>query len=115
MVPHYLERAALFVAALSYHLLLWKMKIVITEENIQTFGAGSLRGMLLAQEGDNFFQDPEVEIAFQLTTMSWRAQNGGPMLWVTPEFVLMEFLEDILELQAMGKTVRTSVVTASPA
>lgn len=76
------------------------MKTVkIEKEFLETCGHASLQG-LLAKQG--IFGPEEVTLLFYETSTAWRAQHGGPDLYMVPEFGIPCLLESVLSLMEKG-------------
>ena len=77
--------------------------IEITKEFLETYGTASLQGTLASLE----VYDPTlIVLRFPQTSYSWRKANGGPDIYMMPEFVPFCLLESVLTLMSRGYTFR---------
>lgn len=89
--------------------------ITINARTMETFGTGTLKGMVINALGKDKFDDLEqVKIDFEQTSLAWRREHGGPENWIMPEFAIPCLLEDMLDLRDVyGLKVTVSTITPS--
>lgn len=92
-----------------------KTRLYITQETMETLGAGSLTGMLvhkLKDLGLDISILSELELVFKQTSVEWRKKNNGPNYWIMPEFSIMCLMESVLWLnkQNIRVTVEEEII-----
>lgn len=80
-------------------------KLVLDKSFFETCGTHSLEG-LMAEHA--IFSPCKLNLHFKQTNYAWRKNNGGPELWLMPEFAPVEFLASILGLIHQGYEIEVT-------
>ena len=75
------------------------MNVEITKEFLETCGTASLQGLLLNK---GITGPCNIFLRFKQTSYAWRQENGGPELYIMPEFAPYCLLESVLRLVSQG-------------
>lgn len=74
-------------------------KINITKEFLETCGDNSLQGLLL---GAGATTPGPITLFFPQTSYAWREKNGGPDIYMLPEFAPYCLLKSVISLIEHG-------------
>jgi hypothetical protein len=79
-------------------------EIHLTKERIETMGDHSLEGELFEIDGFPGPNKEEVELTlkFDQSSIQWRQQNGGPDLYIFPEYTIPCLMESVINLTLRG-------------
>lgn len=84
------------------------MKIEIGKEFWETCGQSSLQGYLYERGA---VTPGPLTLVFKQTSFGWRQQNGGPDMYIVPEFMPYCLIESILNLVANGYKIDVEFTT----
>lgn len=80
----------------------------LNKDFFETCGTNSLEGALAAA---GIMEPQTVKLRFRQTSYAWRQQNGGPDLYIVPEFVPLCLIDSVLRLSARGFKLETEFYT----
>jgi hypothetical protein len=87
-------------------------RIEVTEKFLETFGTGTLMGVLA-----KLFQfgiPRTVKLVFPQATIGWCRAHNGPPQWIVNEYTIRCLLDDVLKLRELGVDVSLETETRDP-
>jgi len=93
--------------------------IKINKRFLETCGTGTLFGEVTYKQYEPYSlikdllgqeEDKNVLIQFEQTSLEYRRKNKGPKLYIMPEYAVMCFTQDIVELISRGYNIKVEKI-----